>query len=384
MEITLSNSTLSEAVFIPSASNKELPKIHLAFEREWQRHEVSVSTRLEHQLQTISGVQPNGPTSIGWDNFQRLRWLVCSVDAVLLSNVRSTFTASALGWGAGRDASPFAFERHYHHESSIALVWKKSFCLSDLRLILDHDVVELRMLLYSRTYLVFFCTYKKPYSFATYGNVFLRIFLEVCCICIMSDNVLADKFSKDAKVKLTLFQKIGQKTFRRLRHRHVLAVCLFWRNDLGCASVVPSEQTSSSSLSLRASEREREGERGMKSLCFSFFSFYDKGKIYDPSIFLIMRRRVGTQTLFDYTHTNRMIIIIMESISHHVLSSRQTGRWQDEASVSLSSCRVRLQYPSKRCSLHPILPWRRGKECLSFRKGSVLDLTSACDQLGFR
>ena len=31
--------------------------------------------------------------------------------------------------------------------------------------------------------------------------------------------MIADKFSKDAKVKLTLFQKIGQKTFRRLRHR---------------------------------------------------------------------------------------------------------------------------------------------------------------------
>ena len=35
----------------------------------------------------------------------------------------------------------------------------------------------------------------------------------------VKENVLADKFSKDAKVKLTLFQKIGQKTFRRLRHR---------------------------------------------------------------------------------------------------------------------------------------------------------------------
>ena len=31
--------------------------------------------------------------------------------------------------------------------------------------------------------------------------------------------MIANKFSKDAKVKLTLFQKIGQKTFRRLRHR---------------------------------------------------------------------------------------------------------------------------------------------------------------------
>ena len=38
--------------------------------------------------------------------------------------------------------------------------------------------------------------------------------------------MIADKFSKDAKVKLTLFQKIGQKTFRRLRHRQF---CLNWR-----------------------------------------------------------------------------------------------------------------------------------------------------------
>ena len=40
----------------------------------------------------------------------------------------------------------------------------------------------------------------------------------MCCTCIMSDNVLA--------------------------------VGLFWRNDLGCASVVPSEQTSSSYIIL--------------------------------------------------------------------------------------------------------------------------------------
>ena len=31
---------------------------------------------------------------------------------------------------------------------------------------------------------------------------------------------------------------------------NVLAVGLFWRNDLGCASVVPSEQTSSSYIIL--------------------------------------------------------------------------------------------------------------------------------------
>ena len=37
-------------------SNEELSKIHLAFEREWQRHEVSVSIRLEHQV--ISGIRP--------------------------------------------------------------------------------------------------------------------------------------------------------------------------------------------------------------------------------------------------------------------------------------------------------------------------------------
>ena len=39
-----------DAVFIPRASNEELFKIHLAFEREWQGHEVSVSIRLERQV----------------------------------------------------------------------------------------------------------------------------------------------------------------------------------------------------------------------------------------------------------------------------------------------------------------------------------------------
>ena len=85
-----------DAVFIPRASNKELSKIHLAFEREWQRYEVSVSIRLERQV--ISSVRPTDQrqsASISWHNFQRLRWLVSSVDAVLFSN--SKFTASALG-----------------------------------------------------------------------------------------------------------------------------------------------------------------------------------------------------------------------------------------------------------------------------------------------
>ena len=39
----------------------------------------------------------NGPASISWHIFQRLRWLVSSVDAVLFSNVHSKFTVSALG-----------------------------------------------------------------------------------------------------------------------------------------------------------------------------------------------------------------------------------------------------------------------------------------------
>ena len=39
----------------------------------------------------------NGPASISWHNFQRLRWLASSVEAVLFSNVHSMFTASARG-----------------------------------------------------------------------------------------------------------------------------------------------------------------------------------------------------------------------------------------------------------------------------------------------
>ena len=45
-----------DAVFIPRASYEERSEIHLAFKREWQRHEVSVSIRLERQV--ISGVRP--------------------------------------------------------------------------------------------------------------------------------------------------------------------------------------------------------------------------------------------------------------------------------------------------------------------------------------
>ena len=57
----------------------------------------------------------NRPTSISWHDFQRLRWLVSSVDAVLFSNVHSKFTASALGCNAGRDAFHFVFKRRYRY-----------------------------------------------------------------------------------------------------------------------------------------------------------------------------------------------------------------------------------------------------------------------------
>ena len=43
--------------FIPRASNEELSNIHLAFKREWQRREVSVSIHFESQV--ISGVRPS-------------------------------------------------------------------------------------------------------------------------------------------------------------------------------------------------------------------------------------------------------------------------------------------------------------------------------------
>ena len=71
-------------------------------------------------------------------------------------------------------------------------------------------VVELRVLVYSCVHLKF-CQIRKSFCILAY-------FRDMCCTCIMSDNVLA--------------------------------VGLFWRNDLGCASVVPSEQTSSSYIIL--------------------------------------------------------------------------------------------------------------------------------------
>ena len=83
--VQLERLCVRDAVFIPRASNEELSKIHLAFERE--------SLGTPGHLRRSA----NRPASISWHNFQRLRWLISSVDAVLFSNVHSKLTASALG-----------------------------------------------------------------------------------------------------------------------------------------------------------------------------------------------------------------------------------------------------------------------------------------------
>ena len=118
--------------FIPMLPSKELPKIHLAFKQEWQRHEVSVSIRLEHQA--ISGERPraNGPESISWNNLQRLQCMTgfFSWRGPLVCNVHSKFLQREDG-GAGRDASCSVFKRCYHHETS-HMFGEKMF-LSDLR-----------------------------------------------------------------------------------------------------------------------------------------------------------------------------------------------------------------------------------------------------------
>ena len=196
-----------DAVFIPRASNEELSKIHLVFEREWQRREVSVSIRLERQV--ISGLRPTdqrrsaGTTFSGSDD-----WFL-----QLTRSYSATCTRSSQfqRWDAAKRRFSFRFQKALPVYWESALAWRlgerhKWMFFSDLRL----HVVKLRVSVYSRVHL----------KFSKYGNVsaFSRIFRDMCCTCIMSDNVLA--------------------------------VGLFWRNDLGCASVVPSEQTSRSYIIL--------------------------------------------------------------------------------------------------------------------------------------
>ena len=148
----------------------------------------------------------NGPASISWHNFQRLRWLVSPVDAVLFDSATCTRSSQLQRWDAAKRRFPFRFQKVLPERSHMLGERHKWMFLSDLRL----HIVELRVLVYSRVHLKF-CQIRKRCAF-------WRIFRDMCCTSIMSDTALA--------------------------------VGLFWRNDLGCASVVPSEQTSISYIIL--------------------------------------------------------------------------------------------------------------------------------------
>ena len=164
-----------DAVFIPRASNKELSKIHLAFEREWQRHEVSVSIRLERQGHLRRSA--NGPASISWHNFQLLRWMVSSVDAVFFSNVNSKFTASAVGCSEETlFISPVS--RHYRVYWEIAHAWRKTqnecSCL-----ICDSSCCRTScVLVYSRVHITF-CQIRKRFCILAYFS--WHVFVPALC-----------------------------------------------------------------------------------------------------------------------------------------------------------------------------------------------------------
>ena len=97
-----------DAVFITRASNEELSKIHLAFERE-RRHEVSVSIRLERHV--ISGVRPTdqhrsaGTTFSGSDD-----WLLQLTRSYMYS-ATCTRSSQLQRWDAAKRRFSFRFQK---------------------------------------------------------------------------------------------------------------------------------------------------------------------------------------------------------------------------------------------------------------------------------
>ena len=141
------------------ASNEELSKIHLAFDRE-RRHEVSVSIRLERQV--ISGVRPTdqhrsaGTTFSGYDD-----WLL-----QLTRSYSATCTRSSQlqRWDAAKRPFSFRFQKALPVYCEIAHAWRKTQKNVLVWSAILH-VVELRVLVYSRVHL----------KFTKYGNVFFVI-----------------------------------------------------------------------------------------------------------------------------------------------------------------------------------------------------------------
>ena len=135
-----------DSVFIPRASNEELSKIHLAFEREWQ-HEVSVSIRLERQV--ISGARPTdqhrsaGTTFSGSDD-----WLL-----QLTRSYSATCTRSSQlqRWHAAKRRFSFRFQKALPVYCEIAPAWRKTQKNVLVWSAILH-VVEFRVLVYRRVH----------------------------------------------------------------------------------------------------------------------------------------------------------------------------------------------------------------------------------------
>ena len=172
----------------PVTRNEELSnsKINLAFERERQLHEVSVSVRSERRA--ISDVRPNGPASISWHNFQPasmrgvFSWRgliqqraleVHSFSAGMLCRKRrcSFLFQKALSWELAHVG-----ERHKRN----VLVWS----------VILH-VVKLRVLVYSSTHLEF-CQIRKHFCLLAFF-AWRVLYLHYVRYCTRCRSVLTER-----------------------------------------------------------------------------------------------------------------------------------------------------------------------------------------------
>ena len=131
--------------------------------------------------------------------------------------------------GCGKRLFSFRF-RNAHHESTC--LEKECSCL---RFVMLQNFVCWCMTVYTYT------TRIRP-SLAKYGkaSALLLVFRDVCCTCKMSENVLAvglEMYELEVSShRTTSAFRIYPDTCKRKKKK----------DDLGCASVVPSELTSSS------------------------------------------------------------------------------------------------------------------------------------------
>ena len=106
-----------DAVFIPRASNEELSKIRLVFEREWQRHEVSVSIRLERQVISGQRTSVDQLASGSDDWFLQLTWSYSAT---------CTRSSQLQRWDAAKRRFSFRCQKALPVYWEIALAWRKT------------------------------------------------------------------------------------------------------------------------------------------------------------------------------------------------------------------------------------------------------------------